>query len=36
MPSRKLLDEVVTLLLDYGDLSRSPLQNAPQTTSLQR
>jgi hypothetical protein len=29
MPSRNVLDEVVTLLLEYGDLSRSPLQNAP-------
>jgi tetratricopeptide (TPR) repeat protein len=26
IPSRNVLDEVVTLLLEYGDLSRSPLQ----------
>jgi len=27
MPSRNVLDEVVTLLREYGDLSKSPLQN---------
>ena len=27
MPSRNVLDEVVTLLIEYGDLSRPPLQS---------